>query len=425
MAVTRHDGVEPETGTGSGDPHESGGTSGDGTSGGTEGSAGQDGRGDGDLNGRCDEKGRAEHGQRSGENGDGEGEPEQGVLVPDLRTRAQRQADGLTALARLAMGADAGTVRSEPPHVLILATPEQVTAAAARGRGGTLPSSRTRATAGNARPGGSEPAGPAESGAARPDAAPDADVQADGAQPGGDVPPSDTSTGGGDRGVPHRDGRGGGAQTRDTHGRGATGGGPHQGGRHDGGTREGGDAPAAGLAECVQTGPISPGTLGRFLCDAVLQAVVLDEAGAVLNLGRRVRSAPRAQRAALTARDRGCVIPGCPAPPSMCEPHHVREWSRGGPTDLPNLTLLCSMHHTAVHADHWGLTMLDGVPWAIPPTWFDTQRRPIRRRICDAEDHARKLGQQLRLDLELNNVPEFDVGPESRDHEELDERDRE
>jgi hypothetical protein len=149
---------------------------------------------------------------------------------------------------------------------------------------------------------------------------------------------------------------------------------------------------AAGLAECVRIGPISSGTLGRFLCDAVLQTVVLDRAGAVLNLGRRVRSATRAQRSALTARDRGCVIPGCPAPPFMCEPHHVREWSRGGPTDITNLALLCSMHHTAVHADHWGLKMLDGVPWAIPPAWFDTQRRPIRRRIVDAEDQARKLG---------------------------------
>jgi hypothetical protein len=116
------------------------------------------------------------------------------------------------------------------------------------------------------------------------------------------------------------------------------------------------------LADCVQTGPITPGTLGRFLCDAVLQTVVLDEAGAVLNLGRRVRSATRAQRAALTARDRGCAIPGCPAPPSMCEAHHVREWTRGGPPDITNLALLCSTHHTAVHAEHWQLKMIDGVP---------------------------------------------------------------
>jgi hypothetical protein len=279
---------------------------------------------------RHDEDSHAEASDTNRTSGDGEtgGEPEQGVLIPDGRSRAQRQADGLTAIARLAMAADEGTVRAEPPHILILATPDQVTAATP-GPEGAAGETGDRRSFG----------GPAENGAAE-------------------------------------------------------------------------NGAAAGLAECVRTGPISSGTLGRFLCDAVLQSVVLDEAGAVLNLGRRIRSATRAQRVALTARDRGCVIPGCPAPPSTCEPHHVREWSRGGPTDLQNLALLCSAHHTAVHAEHWQLRMINGVPWAIPPSWFDPCRRPIRRRIYDAEDRARKLGQQLRLQFDadpgLNRPDQFD-----------------
>jgi len=69
-------------------------------------------------------------------------------------------------------------------------------------------------------------------------------------------------------------------------------------------------AAGAGWAECVQTGPISPGTLGRLSCDAVLSRVLLAPDGAVLNLGRSVRTASPAQRKALAARDRGCVIPG-------------------------------------------------------------------------------------------------------------------
>jgi hypothetical protein len=54
--------------------------------------------------------GTGQTGRRSGNDGDAE----QGVLLPDGRTRAQRQADGLTAIARMAMAADEGTVRAEP-----------------------------------------------------------------------------------------------------------------------------------------------------------------------------------------------------------------------------------------------------------------------------------------------------------------------
>jgi hypothetical protein len=281
----------------------------------------------------------------------GDGDAEQGVLIPDLRTLGQRQADGLTALARLAMAADQGTVRAEPPHILILATPDQVTAATRRRE--RVAVSRSGPAAGRRRPAHDGTVGDVQIGSS---------PAAGGAGAG--------AVGAGAEGVEGRDGNSPAADAQ---------------------PRPGEIDAARGLAECVQTGLISSGTLGRFLCDAVLQAVVLDDAGAVLNLGRRVRSATRAQRTALTARDRGCCIPGCPAAPSMCEPHHVKEWSRGGLTDLQNLALLCSTHHTAVHAEHWQLKMLGGVPWAIPPAWLDPSRRPIRRRICDAEDQARKL----------------------------------
>ncbi len=84
---------------------------------------------------------------------------------------------------------------------------------------------------------------------------------------------------------------------------------------------------AAGWAQCVQTGPISPGTLGRISCDAILSRVLLAPDGAVLNLGRATRLASGAQRRALAARDRGCVIPGCTAPPGCARP---TTWSGTG-----------------------------------------------------------------------------------------------
>ena len=41
-------------------------------------------------------------------------------------------------------------------------------------------------------------------------------------------------------------------------------------------------------------------------------------------------------------------VPGCTQTKRLI-PHHVRWWSRGGPTDLDNLLLICPAHHRAVH----------------------------------------------------------------------------
>ena len=69
----------------------------------------------------------------------------------------------------------------------------------------------------------------------------------------------------------------------------------------------------------------------------------------VLAAGRSTRLVTPGQRAALTARDRGCVLPGCDRPPEWCEAHHLVEWIDGGATDLDNLALVCRRHHTMVH----------------------------------------------------------------------------
>lgn len=42
----------------------------------------------------------------------------------------------------------------------------------------------------------------------------------------------------------------------------------------------------------------------------------------------------------------------------------------GGPTDLPNLVLLCLRHHTLVHRDGWQMVRTDeGSFLTIPPRW--------------------------------------------------------
>jgi Domain of unknown function (DUF222) len=68
--------------------------------------------------------------------------------------------------------------------------------------------------------------------------------------------------------------------------------------------------------------------------------------GRVLNSGRSIRLATPAQRHALAGRDGGCAHPDCSAPPAWCDAHHIDWWTHGGPTDLDNLCLLCTHHHT-------------------------------------------------------------------------------
>ncbi len=173
---------------------------------------------------------------------------------------------------------------------------------------------------------------------------------------------------------------------------------------------------APGLATDLITGEvIDPGTFSRFLCDAVLDPTLFDENGAILAQGITTRLATAAQRRALIARDRGCIVPGCTAPVTWCDAHHVIWWRHGGSTDIGNLALLCARHHTAVHAGHWQIQMIDGIPWAVPPRALDPTRTPRRNTLWRREHEARQLGQhlrdrQLRLDLP-ETPPDSDPAP--------------
>ena len=142
--------------------------------------------------------------------------------------------------------------------------------------------------------------------------------------------------------------------------------------------------PGAGAACTTDGDLVDRGALTRIACDAVIDRVVLDTAGRVLAMDTIGRLATAAQQTALAARDRGCVWPGCTTPPSLCEAHHVVWWSRGGPTTIDNLALLCHRHHTQIHAqpehnqDAWVMVMRAGIPWFRPPERLDPDRR-LRR----------------------------------------------
>ena len=94
---------------------------------------------------------------------------------------------------------------------------------------------------------------------------------------------------------------------------------------------------------------LSAATLRRLACDAEIIPTVLNGKGRVIDVGRRTRRVSEALRCVLIARDGGCVWPGCDAPPSRCDAHHVKHWADGGPTNADNLALLCHRHHILLH----------------------------------------------------------------------------
>ena len=129
------------------------------------------------------------------------------------------------------------------------------------------------------------------------------------------------------------------------------------------------DLESANGSACIEgvESRISAQTARRLACESGLLPVVLGSRGEVLDLGRTARAFSSAQRVALAVRDAGCRWPGCDRPPSWCEAHHIREWSRGGTSDLDNAVLLCRHHHMLVHNNDWRIEADGAQLRAVPP----------------------------------------------------------
>jgi hypothetical protein len=134
-------------------------------------------------------------------------------------------------------------------------------------------------------------------------------------------------------------------------------------------------------------GPISMTTVNQMIDNGGMQPVYLAKNGAVLDLGTKIRFFNRAQRRAITARDGGCIIPGCTSPPQWAEVHHVVPWFTGGPTNVDNGVLLCWYHHHTIETSGWEIRMVTGVPQVKAPAWIDptgTWRQPEPHRAHDS-----------------------------------------
>ena len=136
-----------------------------------------------------------------------------------------------------------------------------------------------------------------------------------------------------------------------------------------------------------ETAAVSVETVERMACGQGIVPVAFDDDGACVNVGREQRLFTRRQRIGLASRDGGCRHPGCTAPPSWAEAHHIDEWAaHGGKTDLADGVLLCRFHHLNVHNNGWRVRRRGADYWLEPPPTGPTMssipmpsRDPVRR----------------------------------------------
>lgn len=291
--------------------------------------------------------------------------------TPDPRTAGQRMADALVELARRYLATDNHHTNHGLSHrVMVLIGLD------------TLTHDHTHTTTG-AGAGDDRDAARSTASATDRDAAGVSDATSDGHRTA-DNGDGDTDGSGPDHGAPDRGGPDSGGPDRGGPGGGGPGGGGPAGGvcpieqsRDAGLLAPPGHHPTP--AELVWGGAITAGTARRIACAAGIQRIILDPAGAVLDVGREHRTVTPAQFAALIARDGGCTFPGCTRPPAWCQAHHITHWTDGGRSDLDNYALLCGYHHRLIHHDHWQIrTSPDRHPEFIPPRWIDPNQHPRR-----------------------------------------------
>jgi uncharacterized protein DUF222 len=124
--------------------------------------------------------------------------------------------------------------------------------------------------------------------------------------------------------------------------------------------------PGAPAGELEGGGTVPAETVQRYACDSALVRLT-GRAELEQERNPATRTLPPSTRRALESRDRHCVFPGCGRPPIWCDGHHLVWWTRGGPTALPNLALLCRRHHRMVHEEGWSLERRKDGEWAATP----------------------------------------------------------
>jgi hypothetical protein len=114
----------------------------------------------------------------------------------------------------------------------------------------------------------------------------------------------------------------------------------------------------AGCCELEHGPSMAAETARRLACDASVIALIENDDGEPLNVGRKTRTISAPLRRVLNARDKGCRFPGC-CNSRYIDAHHVVHWANGGETKPSNLISLCRFHHHAVHEGGIRIEILD------------------------------------------------------------------
>lgn len=138
---------------------------------------------------------------------------------------------------------------------------------------------------------------------------------------------------------------------------------------------------------------VSPEVFERAACDAKdlgsLDAAAPERATTTVT--------PRIREQVFARDHHRCTVPGCRSARNL-DIHHIIEQAKGGTHALWNLTLLCSGHHTALHAGQ--LSMQGQAPYHIEFRWM--YRPPIPPGLDSAARQA-LIDQRLRAISDLDD----------------------
>ena len=112
----------------------------------------------------------------------------------------------------------------------------------------------------------------------------------------------------------------------------------------------------AGVAVTERGAVLSPEAARRICCDAGISRIIMNGPSQLIDVGREQRLFKYGIRKALVRRDQGCRMPGCNAPPSQCDGHHIIHWADGGLTTTANGALFCHGDHDKLHEGGWTVT---------------------------------------------------------------------
>ena len=161
------------------------------------------------------------------------------------------------------------------------------------------------------------------------------------------------------------------------------------------------------FAEVAGGGVIPQSVLEEHFCNARIVGVVYSSKGVPLWRGPALPRPTKAQMDALIARYGGC--PGCGEHYAVCQAHHIRPRSQGGPTDIDNLMLLCWGCHDKVHHHGWRVVPNGDLHTIAPPERirYGPARAPDPPPINSPPSRRRRAGTSSRQ----SRVPNVEAEP--------------